>query len=90
MKKLIIKKLIIKNMKTNLNFINCFLGEEQFNGQFGNFVSQIESSFSFIMNINYNQLNISKKKFDNNYENAKKRNNIEYDDFLICKNSIII
>ena len=62
-------------MQTNINFINCFLSEEKFNGQFGYFVSQIESSFSFIMNINYNHLNMSKEEFESNYDNAKKRHN---------------
>ena len=66
-----------KRMQTNLNFINCFLSEEHLNGQFGYFISQIESSFSFIMNINYSQLNMSKEEFDYNYENAKRRHNIE-------------
>ena len=66
-----------KRMKTNINFINCFLSEELLNGQYGYFISQIESSFSFIMNINYNQLNMKKDEFDTNYENAKKRHNIE-------------
>ena len=64
-----------KRMRTNINYINCFLSEEKFNGQFGYFVSQIESSFSFIMNINYNHLNMSKEEFENNYDNAKKRHN---------------
>ena len=64
-----------KRMQTNINFINCFLSEEKFNGQFGYFVSQIESSFSFIMNINYNHLNMSKEEFESNCDNAKKRHN---------------
>ena len=66
-----------KRMRTNINYINCFLSEELLNGQFGYFVSQIESSFSFIMNINNNFLNMSKEEFENNYENAKKRHNIQ-------------
>ncbi len=66
-----------KRMRTNINYINCFLSEELLNGQFGYFVSQIESSFSFIMNINNNFLNMSKEEFETNYENAKKRHNIQ-------------
>ena len=73
----ILIKAQLKRMRTNLNYINCFLSEELFNGQFGYFVSQIESSFTFIMNINHNVLNMSKEEFDRNYENAKKRHNIE-------------
>ena len=64
-----------KRMQTNINFINCFLSEEKFNGQYGYFVSQIESSFSFIMNINYKHLNMSKEEFESNYDNARKRHN---------------
>ena len=64
-----------KRMQTNINFINCFLSEEKFNGQYGYFVSQIESSFSFIMNINNNHLNMSKEEFETNYDNARKRHN---------------
>lgn len=65
-----------KRMRTNINYINCFLSEEHMNGQFGYFVSQIESSFNFIMNINYQDLNMSQEEFEANYENAKKRHNI--------------
>ena len=73
----ILIKAQLKRMRTNLNYINCFLSEELYNGQFGYFVSQIESSFTFIMNINHNVLNMTKEEFDRNYENAKKRHNIE-------------
>jgi len=65
-----------KRIRTNINYINCFLSEEHMDGQFGYYVSQIESSFKFIMNINYNDLNMSKEEFDANYQNAKKRHNI--------------
>ena len=73
----ILIKAQLKRMRTNLNYINCFLSEELYNGQFGYFVSQIESSFTFIMNINHNALNMTKEEFDRNYENAKKRHNFE-------------
>ena len=66
-----------KKMRTNINYINCFLSEELLNGQFGYFVSQLESSFSFIMNINCKFLNMSEEDFKTNYENAKKRHNIQ-------------
>ena len=65
-----------KRMRTNINYINCLLSEEHMNGQFGYFLSQIESSFSFIMNINYNHLNMIQTEFETNIENAKKRHNI--------------
>ena len=65
-----------KRMRTNINYINCFLSEEHMNGQFGYFVSQIESSFNFIMKIKYSDLNMSEEEFEANYQNAKKRHNI--------------
>ena len=73
----ILIKAKLKRMRTNINYINCFINEEQLNGQFGYFISQIESSFSFIMNINYRVLNITKEEFEQNYENSKKRHNIK-------------
>ena len=66
-----------KRMRTNINYINCFINEDQLNGQFGYFISQLESSFSFIMNINHIILKMSKEEFEHNYENAKKRFNIK-------------
>ena len=66
-----------KRMRTNINYINCFLSEEQLDGQYGYFVSQIESSYTFIMNINYNILNMPKEEFDRNYQNAKEKHNIK-------------
>ena len=66
-----------KRMCTNINYINCFLSEEHINGQYGYFVSQLESSFSFIMNINCKFLNMNEEEFKTNYENAKKRHNIQ-------------
>ena len=63
-------------MKTNLNYINCFLSEDDYNSQFGYFVSQLESSFTFIMKLGYKELNISKDIYEQNIENAKKRYNI--------------
>ena len=65
-----------KRMRTNINYINCFLSEEHMNGQFGYFVSQIESSFNFIMKIKHSDLNMSEEEFEENYQNAKKRHNI--------------
>ena len=65
-----------KRMKTNLNYINCFLSEEDYNSQFGYFVSQLESSFTFIMNLGYKQLNISKDIYEQNILNTKRKYNI--------------
>ena len=66
-----------KRMKTNLNYINCFLSEDDYNSQYGYFVSQIESSFNFIMNLGYKELNITKENYDINISKAKKRYNIQ-------------
>ena len=66
-----------KRMKTNLNYINCFLSEDDYNSQYGYFVSQIESSFNFIMNIGYKELNMTKEKYYINIEKAKRRHNIQ-------------
>ena len=63
-------------MKTNLNYINYFLSEDDYNSQFGYFVSQLESCFTFIMKLGYKELNISKDIYEQNIENAKKRYNI--------------
>ena len=66
-----------KRMKSNLNYINCFLSEDDYNSQYGYFVSQIESSFNYIINIGYKELNISEDCYQQNIENAKKRHNIQ-------------
>ena len=66
-----------KRMKTNLNYINCFLSEDDYNSQYGFFVSQIESSFNFIMNIGYKELNMDKNIYESNIQQAKKRHNIQ-------------
>ena len=65
-----------KRMKTNLNYINCFLSEEDYNSQFGYFVSQLESSFTFIMNLGYKQLNITQDIYEQNILNSKRKYNI--------------
>ena len=66
-----------KRMKSNLNYINCFLSEDDYNSQYGYFVSQIESSFNYIINIGYKELNISEDYYQQNIENAKKRHKIQ-------------
>ena len=66
-----------KRMKTNLNYINCFLSEDDYNSQYGFFVSQIESSFNFIMNIGYKELNLDKNIYESNIQKSKKRHNIQ-------------
>ena len=66
-----------ERMKSNLNYINCFLSEEDYDSQYGYFVSQIESSFTFIMKIGYKELNISENDYEQNIEKAKRRHNIQ-------------
>ena len=66
-----------KRMKSNINYINCFLSEDDYNSQYGYFVSQIESSFNFIMNIGYKELKIAERDYEQNIEKAKERYNIQ-------------
>ena len=65
-----------KRMKSNLNYINCFLSEEDYNSQFGYFLSQLESSFTYIMKLGYKDVNVSQDIYDNNIEKSKRVHNI--------------
>ena len=53
-----------KHLITNINYIKCFLNEDDLLGRRGFYVSQLESASSFILNINHEQLKISKEEFD--------------------------
>ena len=61
-----------KRMKTNLNYINCFLSEDDYDSQSGYFLSQLESSYTFIMKIGYKELNISKDIYEENIKKSKR------------------
>jgi hypothetical protein len=53
-----------KCMNTNINYIKCLLSDLELMGSRGFYVSQMESASSFILNINHNQLKMSKEEFD--------------------------
>ena len=65
-----------KRIKTNINYINCFLSEEEYDSQLGYFLSQIESSFTFIMKLGYKEVNLTQEEFDENIKKAKIRHSI--------------
>ena len=62
-----------KRMFSNINFIKCFLGDCNLTDSKGFLLSQIESAASFINNLNYEYLKITKEEFDSKYEEAKKK-----------------
>ena len=49
---------------TNINYIKCFLSEEDLIGQKGFYATQMESAYSFIHNIKYSDLKMAKEEFD--------------------------
>ena len=49
---------------SNINYIKCFLDEEQLTGELGFLLSQMESATCFIMNISYESFRITKEEFD--------------------------
>ena len=53
-----------KNLNTNINYIKCLLSDSELMGSRGFYVSQMESASSFIININHNELKMSKEEFD--------------------------
>ena len=64
----IFQYLIIKaqppRLFSNINYIKCFLDEEQLTGELGFLLSQMESATCFIMNISYESFRITKEEFD--------------------------
>ena len=69
----IILKAHPKRMYSNINYIKCFLGDSNLSDSKGFLLSQIESASSYINNLDYKHLKISKEEFDSKYENAKKK-----------------
>ena len=49
---------------SNINYIKCLLKESDLIGPRGFYVSQMESASSFILDINHEQLRMSKEEFD--------------------------
>ena len=62
-----------KRMYSNINFIKCFLGGRNLTDSKGFLLSQIESAASFINNLNYEYLKITKEEFDSKYDEAKRK-----------------
>ena len=62
-----------KRMYSNINFIKCFLGDRNLTDSKGFLLSQIESAASFINNLNYEYLKITKEEFDSKYDEAKRK-----------------
>ena len=55
-----------KRMYSNINYIECFLEESELNSVPGALLEQMKSAANFIVNIKYNQLNVSEEEFNNN------------------------
>lgn len=62
---------------TNINYLKCFLSEDDLIGQKGFYVSQMESAYSFIVNINCSDLKMSKEEFDLKTKQALNKYNQE-------------
>ena len=77
----VLQYLIIKiqprRIISNMNYIKCFLVEEDLISHKGFLISQIDSAVTFVLNINNEQLNVSESEFNKNIENSKKKNFIE-------------
>ena len=61
-----------KRIYTNLNYIKCFL-DMSLGGTNAFLVTQLESAISFIMDLNYTVLKITKEDYDENVKMASKR-----------------
>ena len=59
-----------KRMYSNINYIECFLEESELNSVPGALLEQMKSAANFILNIKYNQLNVSEEEFNNNINNS--------------------
>ena len=51
---------------SNINYVKCFLDEEDLTGELGFLFSQMESATFFVMDINYQSLRISEEEFNRN------------------------
>ena len=76
----VLQYLIIKiqprRIISNINYINCFLNDEDLISQKGFLISQIDSAVSFVQTLNFYHLNISEEEYNKNIENSRKKNNI--------------
>ena len=72
----IILKAHPKRMYSNISYIKCFLGENITDSR-GFLLSQIESAASYIHDLNYEQLKMSKDEYDNRFNEAAIRHNFK-------------
>ena len=49
---------------SNINYIKCFLDDDDLTGELGFLLSQMESATCFIMNIDYKSLKITEEEFN--------------------------
>ena len=73
-----------ENLVTNINYLKCFLSEDDLIGQRGFYVTQMETAYSFIANIKYSDLKMSKEEFElktkqalHKYNQEKKINTVK-------------
>ena len=76
----VLQYLIIKiqprRIISNINYLKCFLNEEDLISKRGFLMSQIDSAVTFVSSINHNLLNISEAEYNKNVEKSKHKNNI--------------
>ena len=54
------------------------MGDSNLSDQNGFLLSQIESAYSYINNLNYQNLKITKEEFDSKFEEARKKYNSKF------------
>jgi len=76
----VLQYLIIKiqprRIISNINYLKCFLNEEDLISKKGFLMSQIDSAVTFVSSINHNLLNLSEIEYNKNVEKSKHKNNI--------------
>ena len=76
----VLQYLIIKiqprRIISNINYLKCFLNEEDLISKKGFLMSQIDSAVTFVSSINHNLLNLSEAEYNKNVEKSKHKNNI--------------
>ena len=62
---------------TNINYLKCFLSDDDLIGQKGFYATQMESAYSFIANIKYTDLKMTKEEFELKTKQAMHKYNQE-------------
>ena len=60
-----------KRMISNINYIKCFLDEEDLTGEEGFFLTQMESAVCFINGVTYEKLKITETEFESNVKKSE-------------------